>query len=140
MEYQGWDEILIFNLISRKSGGCMRNTVQTTNYCLYAKKYKKTTQYFLNGKKYSTKIDSPDCTYVYILWKLICAQFVLLSFYANDWHFCLRYLAARNFMLSGTDFCHFDDVENMYRLVHVVLDFRPWDIMTNKHYFLMVQI
>ena len=27
-----------------------------------------------------------------------------------------------------------------YRLVHVVWDFRPWDVMTKVPYFLMVQI
>jgi hypothetical protein len=26
------------------------------------------------------------------------------------------------------------------RLVHVVWDFRPWDVMTKVHYFLMIQI
>ena len=26
------------------------------------------------------------------------------------------------------------------KLVHVVQDFRPWDVMTKVHYFLMVQI
>ena len=31
-------------------------------------------------------------------------------------------------------------IYELYRLVHVVLDFGPWDVMTKVRYFLMVQI
>ena len=32
------------------------------------------------------------------------------------------------------------EFQGFKRLVHVVWDFRPWDVMTKVRYFLMVQI
>ena len=141
MEYQGWDEILIFNLISRKSGGCMRNTVQTTHYCLHAKRNKKKLPNTSGMAKNILPKSTIRTVLMYILWNLFVINlFCYLSTPMIDISVQDTWRLEISCYQVHTDFCHFDDVENMYRLVHVVLEFRSWDLMTYEQFFLMVQI